>query len=196
MDDTAGAASPVYPEREDTRLLQRFAAVRPGTLVLEVGCGSGAVARSAARAGGRVVATDLNPFALRATAGSARREHLPVALVRTDLAAGLGRFDRVLCNPPYLPTPPAARDPDRWLNLALDGGPDGLTVTRRLVAALPDHLRPGGTAFLLFSSRQPAAARERLVRDWREGGGAGQRAAGTSVGDETLEVWAFRAADA
>lgn len=195
MDDGHDGPASVYPTRADTRLLLAFADAGPGARVLEIGCGAGAVALAAAGGGARVVATDLNPHALRATAVHAAREGRRVDLVRTDLAHGLGRFDRVLCNPPYLPTPPAARDPDRWLNLALDGGPDGLGTTRRVLAELPEHLRPGGVAYIVFSTRQPEEARRRLATDWRTAGGT-QGIGGTSrVGDEELMVWELRAAD-
>ncbi|EQD72239.1 methylase, partial [mine drainage metagenome] len=92
---------PVYPPRADTLLLRPFAAVRPRSTFLDVGTGSGEIALAAARSGARVVATDLNPHALRLARARAAAERLPIALVRTDLARGLGRFDRVVFNPPY-----------------------------------------------------------------------------------------------
>ena len=104
--DPRAPDAPVYPPREDTRLLLPFAEVPRGTLLLEVGTGSGLVALAAARRGARVVATDLNPHALRRLRARAREEGVDLALVRTDLAHGLGRFDRILANPPYLPTRP------------------------------------------------------------------------------------------
>jgi release factor glutamine methyltransferase len=189
MPRSAAAPPPVYPSREDTALLARFAEVGPGRLLLEIGCGQGAASLTAARAGARVVATDVNPAALAQLRRTARDEGLALEVVRTDLAHGVGRFDRVLANPPYLPTPPAARDPDRWVNLALDGGPDGLGPTRRILSTLPDHLRPGGAAYVLFSSRQPAAGRATLLERWTSAGGKAQQVASTALGDEALEVW-------
>lgn len=189
MTRAVGPEAAVYPARDDTALLAPFAAAGPGRWVLEIGCGQGIVALTAARSGARVVATDLNPAALRQLWRAAREECLPLDAVRTDLATGLGGFDRVLANPPYLPTPPAARDPDPWVNLALDGGPDGLGPTRRILATLPHHLRPGGAAYLLTSSRQPGAARTALFERWSTAGGVARRAASTELGDETLEVW-------
>ena len=50
--------------------------------------------------------------------------------------AGL-TFDRIVAHPPYVPS--------RETRLAYrDGGTDGEEVTRRVIAGLPDHLRPGG----------------------------------------------------
>jgi len=181
----------VYPPREDTWLLLPFARVTAGTRFIEVGGGAGTAALEAARCGARVVATDLNPHALRHLQEEARAEKLDLALVRTDLARGLGRFDRLVANPPYLPTRPEERDPDRWHNLALDGGPDGCRVTERLVGELDEHLRPDGEAFVIVSSLQDAAALGRIRSGWEMRGGVMTVAAARDLEGERLEVWRF-----
>ena len=183
---------PVYPPREDTLLLLPFAHVARGSWFLEVGAGSGLAALTAARCGARVVATDLNPHALRGLRQEAGVQGLDVFVVRTDLARGLGRFDRVIANPPYLPTRPEERDPDRWHNLALDGGPDGCRVTARLVPELAGHLRPGGEAFLLVSSRQDAKSLARIRKEWTDPGGAVEVVASRDLEGERLDVWRLR----
>jgi release factor glutamine methyltransferase len=177
-----------YPPREDTALLLPFARVPPGTDVLEIGTGSGVLALAAARSGGRVVATDLHRPALLRLRRLAAAESLPVTPVRTDLARGLGSFDRILANPPYLPTLPSERDPDPGHNLALDGGPDGLAVTRPLVRALPDHLRAGGHAYLVVSSLQDADRLARLRTGWAVHGRVDDVDERRFEG-ETLTVW-------
>ncbi|HTT15306.1 MAG TPA: HemK2/MTQ2 family protein methyltransferase [Thermoplasmata archaeon] len=177
-----------YPPREDSRLLLPFARVPAGVRLLDVGTGSGLLALEAARSGARVVATDRNPFALARLRRLAAAERLDVQPVRTDLARGLGRFDRVLANPPYLPTRPEERDPDRWHNLALDGGPDGLATTARLIAELPQHLAPGGRGFLLVSSLQDPEGLARLRADWPQEG-AVRTVAERRLEGEVLAVW-------
>ncbi len=186
----AGPGHPdsVYPPREDSRILVEFAG-RPGAKsVLDIGTGSGVAAVAAARTGAFVVATDLNPEALRRVARLALEEGVRVHPVRTDLARGLRAFGRIVANPPYLPTPPGSEDPDRWIHLALDGGPDGLATTRRLVEELREHLLPGGEAFLVGSSRQDRGALARLRRSWRGTGGQWQRVAQRRLEGEVLTV--------
>jgi len=186
--DPSEPAAHVYPPREDSELLRPFAEGTLGRLVLDIGTGNGLLAETAARAGARVVATDLNPWALQGLEDRARADGLAISTVRTDLARGLRRFDVILSNPPYLPTPPAARDPDPWVNLALDGGLDGCGPLARIVDRLAEHLRPGGRAYLLLSSRQDAHRREEIVARWEREGGRSRAVRRRTLGDETLEV--------
>jgi HemK-related putative methylase len=181
-----------YPPREDTFLLLPFAGVDAGSSFLDIGTGSGLLALAAARRGARVVATDLNPGALLRLAAIGRAERLDLQVVRTDLARGLGRFDRVLANPPYLPTRPSERDPDRWHNLALDGGPDGCATTARVVASLAEHLRPNGSGFVLASTVQSPRRLRAIWDAWRGQGGVVRRVASQVLEGERIEVYRFR----
>jgi len=181
----------VYPPREDSFLLLPFAEPGPGTTLAEVGAGSGLASVHAARGGARVVATDLNRTALRGLRESARRDGLEIEVVRTDLMSGLGRFDRVLLNPPYLPTGPTARDPDRGTRLALDGGPDGCRVLARFLEDLGRHLAAGASAYVVVSSVQDARARRRILARWAKRRGRVETVAARRLEGELLEVLRF-----
>jgi release factor glutamine methyltransferase len=69
-----------------------------------------------------------------------------------------GRVAVVVANAPYVPTnaialmPPEARDHEP--RAALDGGADGLDVQRRVAAAAPRWLAPGGSLLIETSERQ------------------------------------------
>jgi len=138
----------VYPPTEDTYLLLEAALseARTGDRVLEVGCGSGYIAARFAATGGFVVATDVNPHAVRETRA------MGVDVVRADLLQGIcGPFDLVIFNPPYLPTMPEDRMDD-WLEYALDGGEDGSVVIAGFAEQVGRVLAPGGRVLLLLSS--------------------------------------------
>ena len=118
-----------------------------------MGTGSGCVAIALARElpRARVTATDICPRALATARRNAARHGAAhrVAFHRTDLLEGLPeRFDLIVSNPPYVPDAavialaPEVRRHDPAT--ALRGGPDGLDVVRRLVAAAARRLRTGG----------------------------------------------------
>ncbi len=120
--------------------------------VLDVGTGSGAVALAlkSARPDADVTACDASADALAVAAANAEALRLDVELVRSDLLGALGgrRFDVIASNPPYVAEPEldglepeVARFEPR---IALAAGADGLDVLRRLVAAAPGALAPGG----------------------------------------------------
>jgi release factor glutamine methyltransferase len=184
-----GTEIPIYPAREDTLLLRPFAEAPPGSWLLDIGTGNGLLALTAARRGARTVATDRNPRALQSVAEVARAERLTLLAVRTDLARGLGRFDRILANPPYLPTPWGGGEIDPWERLALDGGPDGCVVLERIVSELPEHLRSGGRAYLLVSSLQDPHHLAEIGRGWTADGGYLATVARRRLEGEELEVW-------
>jgi release factor glutamine methyltransferase len=169
LDFTLGVDARALIPRPETELLveeavrlarERSAGRRKGTpgrpfMVADVGTGSGAIAIGMARLlpEAYVHATDSAAAALELAARNARRLGVleRVELLQGDLLDPLPEpVDLVLANLPYVPTaeiptlqPEVARYEPR---AALDGGPDGLGLIRRLLAALPGHLRAGGAA--------------------------------------------------
>ncbi len=150
----------------------------PLARVLEVGTGTGCIALSIAseRPGVHVTATDLSPRAVGLA--TRNREALgleeAVDIVECDLASGvdpelMGSFAVLVSNPPYIPTRVLSEEvpaevADFEPSLALDGGPDGLDIFRRLLELAPVALAPGGmlAAELFEGSLEDAAA---LVRE-------------------------------
>ena len=130
--------------------------------VADVGTGSGAIAVALAkeRPDAIVFASDASPDALTVARANAERLGVAVTFLEGDLEAPLiphAPFDLIVANLPYIPTgdlaglaPEVRAEPAR----ALDGGPDGLALVRRLVAAAPALLVKGGALALEIGAGQ------------------------------------------
>lgn len=151
----------VFVPRRRTEFLVHEAAalVGPGAVVVDLCCGSAAVGAALAATLGRIElhAADIDPVAVRCARRNVSRVH------EGDLYAALpadlrGRVDVLAVNAPYVPTdaialmPPEARDHEA--RSALDGGPDGLDVQRRVVADAARWLAPGGHLLIETSRHQ------------------------------------------
>ncbi len=156
------------PRRRTARLVDRAVALAgPRPVVVDLCCGSGAIGAAVASRlpVAELHATDVAPVAVRC----ARRNvaGLGGAVHRGDLDAALpeslaGRVDVLVACPPYVPTgeiallPPEAREHEP--RVALDGGPDGLDLTRRIAGLAPRWLRSGGHVLVETGPRQAPVA--------------------------------------
>lgn len=146
----------VYRPQADTALLAAALSheVVPGSDVLDIGTGSGALALHASRLGGRVEAVDISWRAVAATRLNALRAGRPIEVHRRDIRRSEGRagaartYDVVVSNPPYVPAPPG---PAQRAARAWDAGPDGRQVVDPLCAASAELLRPGGVLLMVHS---------------------------------------------
>jgi release factor glutamine methyltransferase len=159
----------LIPRPETERLVEVVAgalAPRPAPVIVDVGTGSGAIALALARliAGARVIATDVSEEALAVARANAERLGLAPRLTWCrgdvlDALAGVAApagVDAICANPPYVPSDDVAalareireHEPRR----ALDGGPDGLSFHRQIVAGAAAYLRPGGVLALETSA--------------------------------------------
>ena len=156
----------VFVPRRRTEFLVRAATnlLRPGSLVVDLCCGSGAVgaALRAAQPDIEVYAADIDPAAGHCAARNLGPDRVFVGDLYDALPDTLrGRLDVLAVNAPYVPSdsidfmPPEARDHEP--RRALDGGPDGLGVQRRVAARAPRWLAPGGYLLVETSQRQAPA---------------------------------------
>jgi len=162
----------------------------PGDIVVDLCCGAGAVGAALAAAVSQleVHAVDIDP----AAAACARRnlEGFGGRVYEGDLFDPLppalrGRVAIIVANVPYVPTdemrllPAEARAHEP--RVALDGGPDGLDLLRRVAAGAPAWLAPGGHLLIETSERQAPSAVAAFVA-------SGLRARVESSADPTATV--------
>lgn len=150
-------------------------------VVVDLCTGSCAIAASIAveRPAATVYATEIVPDTASVAAANAERSGAGerLSVLTGDLFAPLpaelkGRVDVVVSNPPYIPTSDLADLPAEVAGhepmIALDGGPDGLDVVRRIAVDAQEWLRPGGLiAIETDTSRAKEAAN--ILAQWYEG---------------------------
>lgn len=121
--------------------------VPAGARVLDLGTGSGIGALAAARWAGHVIATDINPEAVRCAAINAMVHHLDDVIETRlgDLFAPVQgeQFDVILFNPPFYRGEPKDMADRAWRS------PD---LFERFLQALPHYLRENGHALVVLSS--------------------------------------------
>ncbi|MFO7785673.1 MAG: peptide chain release factor N(5)-glutamine methyltransferase [Thermodesulfobacteriota bacterium] len=168
-------ASGVLIPRPETEVLveQAMALFNGGAIpgkeapkVLDLGTGSGILAVCVAReiSGARIWASDTSLYALALARKNARTHGVEnrISFVRGDLLApfregGTG-FDLIVSNPPYVDSEelnrlgPEVRDYEP--RQALDGGPGGMEVVKRILRDAPAFLSPGGRLLLEMDPRQ------------------------------------------
>jgi release factor glutamine methyltransferase len=132
----------------------------PTAKVLDVGTGSGCLAVTLAveRPKWTVIAVDRSVAALAVARVNRDRWRSGVHLVAGDLTEAIrGGYELIVANLPYVP----ARQLDELSlevqhepRLALDGGPDGMVIVRRLLRDVARILKPCGGAILELGEEQ------------------------------------------
>lgn len=173
----------LIPRPETERLVEtamaELARLRPSPAVWDVGTGTGAIAISLTLTSGSVVGTmcasDISPQALILAADNARRMGVDgrICWVRSDLltACAAGQADLIVANLPYIPSSELSALPREVRHdpvLALDGGPDGLALIRRVIAQAARALRTPGTLLLEVGAGQAEIVRHEAGRAWAD----------------------------
>ncbi|WP_413246350.1 peptide chain release factor N(5)-glutamine methyltransferase [Sphingomonas sp. 1P06PA] len=141
-----------------------FAGRTPPATILDLGTGSGALLLAALDQWRDAIGigVDSSPRAVAIAADNARRLRMGAraTIVEGGWDAVGGRFDLILCNPPYiesgadLPREVADHEPPS----ALYAGPDGLDDYRAIAPLIPERLAPGGVACIEIGAGQAHAA--------------------------------------
>lgn len=160
--------------RPETELLVELVTGKVGAggtaNILDLGTGSGCIAITLALElpAARLTGVDFSAAALEVARTNARALAAAVRLCQSDWFAALDgeRYDLIVGNPPYV----AAADPHLGQGdlrhepqTALASGHDGLDAIRRIVAAAPRFLDPGGALLLEHGHDQGPSVRELMT---------------------------------
>jgi release factor glutamine methyltransferase len=165
----------VFVPRRRTEFLvtHAIAVARPRAVVLDMCCGSGAIGAAIAA---HVGAIELHAVDIDPVAGACARQNLAAVgatVYEGDLYDALpaslhDRVDVLVANAPYVPTDGIALLPAEARvhepRVALDGGPDGLDVQRRVIDGAPPWLAKGGHLLIETSEQQAPQAVDAIAR--------------------------------
>jgi len=159
--------------RSEFLAARAVALTRPGAVVVDLCCGTGAVGAvvAAAVVGVELHAADIDPAAVRCAlrnVGPADGRVYEGDLYDPLPDALRGRVDVLVANAPYVPTgsigflPAEARLHEPLVSLV--GGVDGLDILRRVIAGAPPWLAPGGHLLVETSEAQAAETAGAVAR--------------------------------
>ncbi|APV44650.1 release factor glutamine methyltransferase [Dehalogenimonas formicexedens] len=135
----------------------------PFPTIADIGCGSGAVAVTLAKhlPQSKIIALDISTTAIDLAQRNASKNDLDnIEFIESDLLGAVSdhHFDILCANLPYVPTVEAKTNGFEP-QLALDGGPDGLDVIRRLVRQIASREDKPEWLLLEFGTGQGAAVK-------------------------------------
>jgi release factor glutamine methyltransferase len=145
----------VYEPAEDSFLFADNLAIKAGDAVLDMGTGCGILGIISAKEASKVLAVDLNPYAVLCAKENAWLNGVldKFFFLRCDLFSAISvteRFDVILFNAPYLPS--KSVDDDSWLGRAWSGGATGRQVIDRFIREAPKYLKQDGSILLMQST--------------------------------------------
>lgn len=129
-----------YSPAEDTFFLADCIKDEKGKAALEIGTGSGYLAKILEKNFDVVIATDINYSALQT-----QSDKIKNGICCTGSDALKTKFDLIICNLPYLPT-------DKIVDRTTDGGPEGLEIPLQIIQSASANLASGGKMLYLTSS--------------------------------------------
>jgi release factor glutamine methyltransferase len=132
--------SDIYKPAEDTFFIADYIKHEQGNSVLDIGTGSGYVARVLSNNFSLVVATDIDYNSLRSQGKKLEN------CICCDAADALHhKFDLIVCNMPYLPS-------EIISDKTVDGGKEGVEIPLRIIESAKNCLKQEGQILFLTSS--------------------------------------------
>jgi release factor glutamine methyltransferase len=145
----------VYEPAEDSFLFADNLSVRDGSIVVDIGTGCGILGIIAAEKAAKVLALDVNPYAVQCAKENAKTNGVAdkMFFVQGDMFTPMkvrGEFDSILFNAPYLPS--EGNEGDSWTERAWAGGVSGRDLIDNFISEAPKYLKLGGEILLMQSS--------------------------------------------
>jgi len=142
-----------YEPSDDTFFLSKYLENEAGNNALDIGTGSGYLARILLSKVTNVIATDINFNALKS-------QHPKISnRICCDGASALClKFDLIVCNMPYLPS-------YKISDHSIDGGSDGLEIPLKIIKSVISCLKNEGKLLFLTSS---LADYKKLIEETRK----------------------------
>lgn len=132
--------SDTYAPSDDTFFFADCLANESGDSALEIGTGSGYLAKILQEKFALVVGTDIDHSALRS-----QDYKIQNSVCCKGADSMTKEFDLVVCNLPYLPS-------DSVQDIAVDGGPEGMVVPLEIISSAAPRVKQGGKLLFLTSS--------------------------------------------
>jgi len=184
----------VYNPAEDSFQIIESIQIKNNYKVFEIGTGCGLIALECARLGARVICSDINPYAIKLVKQNyienISRLKGSIDVRYGDLFSVLKKdekFDVIIFNPPYLPIDKNdVIEKEDWINIATNGGIDGLNLIVKYILKLKKHLRKNGNAYFTFSS---LSSREKLNKYLLKTGMKNQIISSRKYDDEKINVY-------
>ncbi len=170
----------IYEPAEDSYLLESVISnYVKNKSVLDIGTGSGILAKKAIISGAKsVLAIDINEHAVK------KLKEEGLNSVKSNLFQKInGKFGVILCNPPYLPE---NKKEDQESKTITTGGKKGDEFILRFLKQATKHLEHKGKILLLLSSLTP---RTKIINFLSKNKLSHKSIVSKNLFFETLEVW-------
>ncbi len=134
----------IYEPSEDSFLLQKYVVEYAKGKVLDIGTGSGLQALTALKKTKKVLATDINPEAVKHV------KEKGINAIVSDLFENVkGKFDLIIFNPPYLPED---KKEDKESKQITTGGKKGSEILEKFLVQAKEHLNKDGIILIVVSN--------------------------------------------
>jgi release factor glutamine methyltransferase len=151
----------MYAPSDDTFLLADCIRQYNGRRALEIGVGSGLLLDILEKNFTYVAGSDIDLQALQHCKQQKKTSSMNVLLVCCDAASafGIGKFDLIVSNPPYLPND----EDNNILDSTVYGGPTGIEATIHFINSALPLLAGDGKLLIVISSFANSLALDKVV---------------------------------